>query len=143
MGDRKKQRTQVRQGSGCSGRAGSRWRDRPWRGMIVTLCVGMAAAGLFFPHAGTFLVASDPITHAEIGLVLSGDPIARSLAARDLYHQGRVDRILVIPEPPNLLDGELVKLGLLDPHLPPWSQRVLVASGVPASAFHRGARSLL
>lgn len=96
--------------------------------MLVVIGV---AVGLFVPQAGRFLVTEDRITHAELALVLSGDPIRRSLAARDLYRQGLVDAILVIPEPPDPLEPELVKLGVLEPNLPPWSERILVASGVP------------
>lgn len=96
--------------------------------------LGIFAGGVWgFLHAGTFLVAEDRFRHADVALILSGDPIHRSLAARDLYRQGRVDRILVIPEPPDIAAGELVQLGLLDPSLPSWAERILLASGVPPS----------
>ncbi len=100
---------------------------------LAVLLAAMIAAGLFFPHAASFLVAEDPFDHADLALVLSGDTTVRTLAARDLYNQGRVERILVIPEPSSPTEGELVRLGLLDPSLPPWPERILIASGVPAS----------
>lgn len=96
-------------------------------GVIAILLAGV----LFFPWAGQFIVAEDQFTHADTALILSGDPIRRALAARDLYQQERVGRILVIPEPPDRVEGELVKLGMVDPALPPLSERILVAAGVP------------
>lgn len=97
------------------------------------LLLSVITGVLVFPRAGHFIVAEDRFTYAELAVVLSGDPITRALAARDLYRTGKVARILVIPEPPNRFEDELVKLGLLDPTLPPLSARILLASGVPAS----------
>lgn len=98
---------------------------------ILLLLASIAVAVLLFLRAGRFIVAEDVFTNADTALVLSGDPVRRALAARDLYLQGRVKQILVIPEPPDQVAGELVKLGLADPTLPPVSKRILVASGVP------------
>lgn len=100
---------------------------------VVAASAVMLAAGLFFPRAGRFLVSHDVFTHAETALVLSGDPVHRTLAARDLYQQGLVERVLLIPEPPDPARGELVRLGLEDPELPQMSERILVASGIPRS----------
>jgi len=100
---------------------------------VTVLLVSAVGVALFFPHAGQFLVVEDEFAHATVALVLSGDPVRRSLAARDLYRQDRIDGILVIPEHEDPLEEELVRLGLLAPNLPPWSERVLVASGVPRS----------
>ena len=105
---------------------------RPHLGIVFLLLVA-AAGALFFPRAGRFLVVEDRFAQADLGLVLSGEEIGRSLAARDLYRQGRIQQILVIPEfeiPPH---PELVKLGLVKPGPPPapWPERILIASGVP------------
>ena len=87
-------------------------------------------------------MAEDPFTDADIALVLSGLPTSRAFAASDLYLQGRVDEVWVIPEPPNKVEGEvvndqlkeeLIKRGLLDPTLPQWAERILMATGVPKS----------
>ena len=106
-------------------------RARVW--LVATLLAGILGGAWAFPRAGTFLVVEDQFSHADIALVLSGDAIHRSLAARDLYRQGRVDRILVIPEPVDPAMEELIRLGLIDPALPSWPERILVASGVPRS----------
>jgi uncharacterized SAM-binding protein YcdF (DUF218 family) len=109
---------------------------------VAACLVGVLAVTYAFPRAGAFLVVEDPFAHAEIALVLSGLPLSRSFAARDLYHEGRVDHIVVIPEPPRKIEGEvvtdqikdaLVRLGLFDPSQPQWAERILVATGVPRS----------
>lgn len=106
-------------------------RVKRWVGAI--LLMGVVAGALGVPNAGWWLIAEDPFSHADVAVVLSGEPLTRSLAARDLYQQGRVDRILVIPDPPRslLIEAELVKLGLSDRNPTPGSERILLASGVP------------
>lgn len=99
--------------------------------LVMALILGALAGVLLIPRAGRFIVAEDPFSYAETALVLSGGPVHRALAARDLYLQGRVEQILIIPEPAYPVIQELVKLGLEDPTLPPLSERILVASGVP------------
>ncbi len=100
-------------------------------GLVVVLILGALAGILLIPRAGRFIVAEDPFPYAETALVLSGDPIRRALAARDLYRQGRVGQVLVIPEPSEPAEEELIKLGLMAPSS--LAERILVASGVPRS----------
>ena len=111
---------------------------------LVAWLVVVAAGAWGFREAGRFLVVSDPFDQAEVALVLSGLPTSRALAARDLYREGRVRKILVIPEPPTKIEGEvvraeavaeLIRFGLVDPHRPQWAEQVLVAAGVPRSAI--------
>ena len=116
---------------------------------LVSLCIGVALAGWGFLHAGDFLVVDDRFTHADVAVVLSGLPTSRALAARDLYRQGRVDRILVIPEPLTKIEGEviteearqeLIHLGLIEAHPSQWAERILLSSGVPPSKIEWIAR---
>lgn len=100
-----------------------------WTG--ISLLVSILGGVLLFPRAGQFIVAEDQFAFADTALVLSGEPVSRALAARDLYRQGRIGKILVLPEPFNPVTEQLVKLGLADLNLPPISERILVASGVP------------
>ena len=104
-------------------------------GVLVGVMVIGAAGALAFMNAGRFLVAQDAFEHADMAVVLSGKPIERSLAARDLFRQGKIDRILIIPEPPRAVDTELVSLGLVNAGEPQWSERILAASGVPQDRF--------
>lgn len=112
----------------------------PRAGTALALLLSAAALALSFPQAGRFLVVEDPFTHADVALVLSGLPTSRAFAARDLYRQGRVDRIVVIPEPPNKIEGEMVgdavveelaRLRLLVADRPQWAEQILMASGIP------------
>ncbi|MBI2884911.1 MAG: YdcF family protein [Candidatus Omnitrophica bacterium] len=107
-------------------------RTFPRKLALVLACFALLGTTVYtLRHAADFLIVQDPVEHAELALVLSGDPVRRALAARDLYQQGRVDAILVIPEPPEPTEGELIRLGLLQPNLPSWPLRILAASGVP------------
>ena len=77
-------------------------------------------------------MVEDSFAHAEMAVVLSGDPIPRTLAARDLYREGRVGRILLIPEPLNPYREEMMKLGLIElSDSRSWGERILTASGIP------------
>lgn len=109
--------------------------NRNLRILAAILAIGFIGSFLFL-QAGNFLVVEDRFPYAQMAVVLSGAPVPRTLAVRDLYTQGKVGEILVIPEPKGLADEELVKLGLLDPTLAPISERILIASSVPKSKIH-------
>jgi uncharacterized SAM-binding protein YcdF (DUF218 family) len=98
---------------------------------LLGLLVLGGALAVFVPRAGALLVVEDSFQSAELAVVLSGGPVPRALAAADLFKQRRVERILVIPEPPDPARPELVRLGLVDAGEPPISARILAASGVP------------
>lgn len=98
---------------------------------LIALLILIVLGAAFFPEAGNLLVVQDSFSHAEMAVLLSGNPVERALAVRDLYSQGRVTQALIIPEPPNRVEGELIKLGVLQAGLPPVTERILVASGVP------------
>ena len=110
------------------------------QGGLVALAIGVVALGLFVPHAGEFLIVEDRFAHADVAVVLAGLPTSRALAVRDLYRQGRVDEILILPEPANKIEGEavsdqvneeLVRLKLVNPNRPQWALRILLATGIP------------
>jgi uncharacterized SAM-binding protein YcdF (DUF218 family) len=100
-------------------------------GRLLVVLALVAGGAWFGPRAGDLLVVEDPFERAEVAVVLSGQAVARSLAAAELFKQGRVQRIVVIPEPPDPTLPELVRLGLADPDAAPISARILAASGVP------------
>jgi uncharacterized SAM-binding protein YcdF (DUF218 family) len=116
-------------------------RKRSWKRRLALAALAvvlfMALAGLAVGAGGRFLVESDTFSDADIVVVLSGGQTLRTLTARDLYRAGRVRHILIIPEPPPDLEvkEELIKLGLVDPSEPAFSERILVASGIPRAAF--------
>lgn len=98
------------------------------------MALALLAVWLFF-WGGRFLLVQDRFKHAEVALVLSGDPVGRALTARDLYQAGKVDQIWIIPEPSHPTDQPLIQLGLKDPESPPISVLILKASGVPDSSI--------
>ncbi|MBI4354287.1 MAG: YdcF family protein [Candidatus Omnitrophica bacterium] len=112
-----------------------------WRRVFLLLIVALLLAiSLFIPHAGSWLVVTDPLIHAEVAVVLSGLPTSRAFAARDLYRQGLVEEIWVIPEPVTKVEGEmvtdkifdeLVRANLVNPSTTQWAQRILVSMGIP------------
>jgi len=106
-------------------------RSRVGLALLAMLLGGVLGGVLLVPRAGRFVVHDEPFAYADTAVVLSGDPIRRALAARDLYRQGRVGEILLIPEPRDRAEEELLKLGLPAPSL--LAERILAASGVPPS----------
>jgi uncharacterized SAM-binding protein YcdF (DUF218 family) len=110
-------------------------RRRVGAAAAVVLVVALAVAG--FAAAGRFIVASDAFVEADLAVVLSGGQVIRTLAARDLYRAGRVRGIVLIPEPPRdpAIEAELLRLELITPEETSFAERILVASGVPRSAF--------
>ena len=112
------------------------------RFIALAALAALVAVGLFLPNAGRYLIASDPFEQADVAVILAGLPTSRTFAARDLYRQGRVGEIWILPEPVNKVEGEvvtdavkhdLIRLGLFQPDLPQWAERILLASGVPKS----------
>lgn len=82
-----------------------------------------------------FLIVPQIPINADIAVVLSGGSIPRVLAARDLYKNGSVKKILLIPEPSGTssADKELHKLGISRMKANEITQRILEASQVPPS----------
>ena len=116
-------------------------RPRYWKrrlALAALVVLGFAAlAGVALAAAGRFLVATDPFSEADIVVVLSGEDVIRTLAARDLYRAGRARHIVIIPEVPRhpTIEKELIALGVIDPTKPSRTEQILVASGVPRAAF--------
>lgn len=102
----------------------------------TTVVTFLLLAAVAIRYAGEFLVRRDAFTTADVAVVLSGEPMTRTLAARDLHRERRVPRIVIIPEAPlaGAVQRELAALELIA-RQPPVSVRILLASGVPPSAF--------
>ncbi len=83
-----------------------------------------------------FLTVKDVPKKADLIVVLSGNPIPRSLWARDLYKKGFSKQILLIPPRTDPLRHELDKIGIKK-HKYHLAQRILMASGVPLSSIHQ------
>jgi uncharacterized SAM-binding protein YcdF (DUF218 family) len=101
--------------------------------VVIAAILAVAVGAL--RYAGEFLVRRDAFGDADVAVVLSGEPGTRTLAARDLYRERRVRRIVVIPEAQrnDATRRELEALGITPP--PPLPPRILLASGIPPAAF--------
>ena len=109
------------------------WGDRFW--IFLLLALILVGGGFFFFNAGRLLVAEDSFSRADVGLVLSGKLLARSLWAGELYAQKKIDRILIIPEPSNSLHDKLEELGIQLPNSQEWTVKILTAFKVPREAI--------
>jgi uncharacterized SAM-binding protein YcdF (DUF218 family) len=97
----------------------------------------LMAGGAFFVAAGALLVERGEVRDADLAVVLSGEPVTRALAARDLYRAGQVRAVLVIPEPRRaaLVEAELRRLGLEEIVRGRIAERILAAGGVSPEAL--------
>lgn len=63
--------------------------------LATAVLVLLVAAGLGARRLGSFLVAVDPLEHADVIFVLGGTFFERPLEAADLYHEGWAPSILL------------------------------------------------
>lgn len=63
--------------------------------LVAGLLLLLAAGAYGCRHAGTFLVAEDPLTPADAIFVLAGTRVERPLEAADLYFAGYAPRIVL------------------------------------------------
>jgi hypothetical protein len=75
-------------------------------------------------------IVSDPLTPADVGVVLGGGPDVRPFAAAELYHKGFVKKVLVS----QVADGRAVAIGAAIGHTET-NRQVLLRLGVPADAI--------
>lgn len=82
-----------------------------------------------------FLIVPNKPIDADIAIVLSGGGTSRTLAARDLYKNGSVKKILLIPESNEIseVDRELERLGIQSIKSNEFTQRILEISQIPKS----------
>jgi len=109
-------------------------------GAGALLVAATAAAALFVPAAGRFLVVGDPPAHADAIVVLAGSYPDRILEAVALYGDGLAPRILICRDPDTAAFRRLDEMGV---HIPrPYDLNRMVAEqlGVPSSAIEVLAR---
>jgi uncharacterized SAM-binding protein YcdF (DUF218 family) len=115
-------------------------RSQRVRRRLVRAAAGMALLGLialaaFLPFAGRYLVAEDPLDHADVALVLAGTRVERWLEAVDLYEEGWVTRILLSPGREEPAEAILRERGLRFPTEADHAREALVQLGIPAEAI--------
>jgi DUF218 domain len=109
-------------------------RTRRW---IAAAFIMAGLAGLAWAERAPLLrgaadlwIVSDPITPADVAVVLGGGVDVRPFAAAALYHQGLVKKILVS----QVADGRAVAIGAELGHTE-INRQVLLKLGVPADAI--------
>jgi hypothetical protein len=112
------------------------WLQRASR--LITAALIMAGfAGLAWAERAPLLgkaadlwIVSDPITPADVAVVLGGGLDVRPFAAAELYHKGLVKKVLVS----QVADGPAVAIGAEPGHTEA-NRQVLLKLGVPADAI--------
>jgi uncharacterized SAM-binding protein YcdF (DUF218 family) len=112
------------------------WLRRARRSLAAALImVGLAglawAAGTpLLRGAADLWIVSDPLTPADVAVVLGGGLDVRPFAAAELYHKGLVKKVLVS----QVSDGRAVAIGAQPGHTEV-NRQVLLKLGVPADAI--------
>ncbi len=109
-----------------------------FRLLLVVLVLGVAlylGGPLLLGAAGRYLISQDPVTKADVILVLSGQPFLRVPEAARLYHEGIAPTILLsnAPRAPGLED--LLRAGIRFPDEQEISLQILGALRVPPEAI--------
>ncbi|HVZ21809.1 MAG TPA: YdcF family protein, partial [Vicinamibacterales bacterium] len=103
---------------------------------VGALVILLALGGLaFLPFAGSYLVESDPLTHADALYVLGGTRAERMLEAYDLYKAGDAPFILLSPDRREYAETVLTSRGIRFPTDPQLARDALEQMGVPPSAI--------
>jgi uncharacterized SAM-binding protein YcdF (DUF218 family) len=100
--------------------------------LIVTGIAGLAWAerALLLRGAADLWIVSDPLTPADVAVVLGGGLDVRPFAAAELYHKGLVKKVLVS----QVGEGRAVAIGAERGHTEV-NRQVLLKLGVPADAI--------
>jgi uncharacterized SAM-binding protein YcdF (DUF218 family) len=106
---------------------------RRWlaRGGIFILII--AAAALVFFKIGSWLVVQDPLAHADVIIVLSGDLPVRAMQAAEIYKAGYADQVWVSPPISPVDTLKSMKISFLGEDF--YNEKVLLAGGVRPDAI--------
>lgn len=106
---------------------------RRWliRGGIFIALAAIAAAVFF--TIGTWLVVEDPLTHADVIVVLSGRLPERALEAARVYKAGYADQVWISPPVSPADDLKAMNISYLGEDF--YNEKVLMAQGVPPDAI--------
>jgi uncharacterized SAM-binding protein YcdF (DUF218 family) len=107
------------------------WRRRLWTAAAILLVVVIAATVLA-RGAGRWLFRPDPLSHADVIVILSGGLPYRAEGAADVYQQGYAPLVWITrPEGPQ---EELAELGVQFVGEEEYNRQAVVHRGVPENA---------
>jgi uncharacterized SAM-binding protein YcdF (DUF218 family) len=107
---------------------------RRWLVPCVILLVVVIAGTIIFLGVGRWLVVQDPLTHADVIVVLSGRMPERALEAARIFHAGFAEEIW-ISQPDSPVE-DLKKMGIEYLGEDFYNEKVLLAQNVPPDAIH-------
>jgi uncharacterized SAM-binding protein YcdF (DUF218 family) len=98
----------------------------------ILIVLGLAGMFLFF-KIGEWLVVQDPLTHADVIIILSGDLPVRAMQAAEIYKAGYADQVWV--SPPISPEEELKSMKIYYLGEDFYNEKVLLAEGVRPDAI--------
>jgi uncharacterized SAM-binding protein YcdF (DUF218 family) len=108
------------------------------RGLMLLVLLGLGfvvGAPLVLGAAGRYLIADDPLAHAELVFPLSEDLLLTVPEASRLYHEGLAPRILLTRGPTEAGRADLLRRGIRVPDAYDTSLTILEGTRVPREAI--------
>lgn len=99
-------------------------------GIVIVLVV---VAATIFVAVGRWLVVEDPLTHADVIVILSGRLPERAIEAARVYRAGYADQIWISPPISPVDDLKAMNISYLGEDF--YNEKVLIAQGVPPDAI--------
>jgi uncharacterized SAM-binding protein YcdF (DUF218 family) len=110
-----------------------KWGERRWWiGGGICIALVCLAATVFFT-VGSWLVVEDPLSHADVILVLSGRLPERAVEAARVYKGGYADQIWISPPISPADDLKAMNIAFLGEDF--YNEKVLIAQGVPPDSM--------
>lgn len=105
-------------------------------GLVLLLLIALAAAhGPLLRAIGGYLIARDPLVHADAIVVLAGGHPAREIAAAALFREGWAPRVILTRATTPSHVEALLRLGIRAHDFQGEARLALEKSGVPAAAI--------
>jgi uncharacterized SAM-binding protein YcdF (DUF218 family) len=98
----------------------------------IILVVAIVAAIVFF-GIGKWLVVEDPLTHADVIVILSGRLPERAVEAAAVYKAGYAEQVWISPPVSPVDDLKAMNISYLGEDF--YNEKVLIAKGVPPDAI--------
>lgn len=106
---------------------------RAWLIAGGILLVLIVAAATLFLTIGRWLTVEDPLSHADVIVVLSGDLPQRAIEAARVYHAGYAGEIWISPPVSPVDDLKTMNIAYLGEDF--YNEKVLMAKGVPPDSI--------
>ncbi|HVA94705.1 MAG TPA: YdcF family protein [Candidatus Dormibacteraeota bacterium] len=101
-----------------------------WGGIFILL---LAAGATVFFNIGKWLVVEDPLSHADVIVILSGRLPERAIEAARLYQAGYAGQVWVSPPTSPVEELKAMNIFYLGEDF--YNEKVLIAKGVPPDSI--------